>query len=88
MLAQPESRARECLDSEGALHGQRFAYVPDGGTKAYEGKEDLLDALQTGILSRKVVRFWYKDSHGRARSGDLFSGAPTRKPSSRRSWPP
>lgn len=54
----------------GAL-GQHFAYVPDGGTKAYEGKEDLIDALQTGILSRKIVRFSYKDSRGRARSGDL-----------------
>jgi WYL domain len=54
----------------GAL-GQHFAYVPDGGTKAYEGKEDLINALQTGILSRKIVRFSYKDSRGRARSGDL-----------------
>jgi predicted DNA-binding transcriptional regulator YafY len=54
----------------GAL-GQHFAYVPDGGTKAYEGKEDLIDALQTGILSRKLVRFSYKDSRSRARSGDL-----------------
>ena len=34
-------------------------------------KEDLIDALQTGILSRKIVRFSYKDSRGRARSGDL-----------------
>lgn len=50
----------------GAL-GQHFAYVPDGGTKAYEGKEDLTDALQTGILSRKIVRFSYKDSRRRAR---------------------
>jgi len=54
----------------GAL-GQHFAYVPDGGTKAYEGKADLIDALQTGILSRKLVRFSYKDSRSRARSGDL-----------------
>ncbi|MBV8760169.1 MAG: WYL domain-containing protein [Deltaproteobacteria bacterium] len=54
----------------GAL-GQHFAYVPDGGTKAYEGKEDLIDALQTGILSRKIVRFSYKDSRRRARRGDL-----------------
>jgi predicted DNA-binding transcriptional regulator YafY len=45
--------------------------VPDGGTKLYEGKEDLIDALQTGILSRKIVRFAYKNSSGRARSGDL-----------------
>lgn len=54
----------------GAL-SEHFAYVPDGGTKVYEGKEDLIDALQTGILSRKIVRFAYQDSRGRARSGDL-----------------
>ncbi|MDB4955558.1 MAG: hypothetical protein JWO36_3127 [Myxococcales bacterium] len=53
----------------GAL-GQHFAYVPDGGTKAYDGKEDRIDALQAGILSRKIVRFSYKDSRSRARSGD------------------
>jgi predicted DNA-binding transcriptional regulator YafY len=54
----------------GAL-GQHFAYVPDGGTKAYEDKGDIIDALQTGILSRKLVRFSYKDSRSRPRSGDL-----------------
>lgn len=37
----------------------------------YEGKEDLINALQTGILSRKIVRFSYKEPHSRARSGDL-----------------
>src|SRR5262245_55273886 len=30
-----------------ATFGERFVYVPDGGVKNYEGKEDVLDALQT-----------------------------------------
>ena len=61
----PEERA------EHASLGDRFAYVPDGGTKAYEGKEDILDALMTGVLSRRVVRFEYRDARGRARQGFL-----------------
>jgi proteasome accessory factor B len=61
----PEERA------EHASLGDRFAYVPDGGTKAYEGKEDILDALLTGVLSRRVVRFAYRDARGRARHGHL-----------------
>jgi len=59
----PEERA------EHASLGDRFAYVPDGGTKAYEGKEDILDALLTGVLSRRVVHYAYRDARGRARQG-------------------
>jgi predicted DNA-binding transcriptional regulator YafY len=47
----------------------RIAYVPDGGTKAYADKEDVIDALQTGIMSQKVVRYTYKDSRGRNQRG-------------------
>jgi len=61
----PEERA------EHAQLGDRFAYVPDGGTKAYAGKEDILDALMTGVLSRRVVRFAYRDARGRGRQGYL-----------------
>jgi len=61
----PDERA------EHASFGDRFAYVPDGGTKAYEGKEDILDALLTGVLSRRVVRYSYRDARGRARRGLL-----------------
>jgi proteasome accessory factor B len=61
----PEERA------EHATLGDRFAYMPDGGTKAYEGKEDILDALLTGVLSRRVVSFAYRDARGRLRRGFL-----------------
>lgn len=56
---------------EHATFGERFAYVPDGGTKAYQGKEDVLDGLLTGVLSRRVVRFVYQDARGRAQRGLL-----------------
>jgi len=61
----PDERA------EHASLGDRFAYVPDGGTKVYEGKEDLLDALLTGVLSRRVVRFAYRGATGRVQHGHL-----------------
>jgi predicted DNA-binding transcriptional regulator YafY len=56
---------------EHATFGERFAYIPDGGTKAYAGKEDILDALLTGVLSRRVVRFGYRGATGRIRHGFL-----------------
>ena len=66
-----EQRMSPSERAEHASLGDRFAYVPDGGTKAYEGKEDVLDALLTGVLSRRVVRFAYRDARGRARGGHL-----------------
>jgi predicted DNA-binding transcriptional regulator YafY len=57
--------------SEYATFGDRFAYIPDRGTKAYEGKEDVLDALLTGVLSRRVVRFAYRDGSGRSSRGHV-----------------
>ena len=65
----PEERA------EHATFGDRFAYVPDGGTKVYEGKDDILDALLTGVLSRRVVRFAYRDARGRTSRGHLAAYA-------------
>ena len=61
----PEERA------EHATLGERFAYVPDGGTKAYAGKEDILDALLTGVLGRRVVRFAYRGANGRVQHAFL-----------------
>ncbi len=61
----PDERAEQ------ASLGDRFAYVPDGGTKAYEGKQDILDALLTGVLGRRVVRFGYRGAGGRVQHGHL-----------------
>lgn len=64
-VMNPTERAEHAADRE------RFIYVPDGGTKAYDGKEDIIDAIQTGILFRRVVRHTYRDGRGRVRGGDL-----------------
>jgi predicted DNA-binding transcriptional regulator YafY len=61
----PDERA------EHAAFGERFVYIPDGGTKLYEGMDDTLDALLTGVLSRRIVRFAYRDARGRTRRGYL-----------------
>lgn len=71
VLSKLEQRLNTAERTEAASLDERFAYVPDGGTKAYEDKEDIIDAIQTGILSRKVVRYAYKDSRGRAKRGYL-----------------
>lgn len=71
VLAKLEQRLSPAERTETAAFRERFAYVPDGGTKAYDDKEDIIDALQTGILSRKIVRYAYKDASGRAKRGYL-----------------
>ena len=49
----------------------RFLYLAAGGTKSYRGKEDVLDALLTGIIRRWRVRYRYRSAKGRAREGVL-----------------
>ena len=44
--------------------GERFIFVPEGGTKPYRGKEDVLDALLTGTIRRGQVRYRYNASSG------------------------
>jgi proteasome accessory factor B len=51
--------------------GERFAFVPDGGRKAYGGKEDVLDAFQTGVLNRTQVRFRYRSAARKVTTGVL-----------------
>lgn len=51
--------------------GERFAYVPDGGTKPYKGKDEVLDALQTGVLNRRLVRYGYRAPAGKRHGGVL-----------------
>lgn len=47
--------------------GERFVCLPDGGTKTYRGKEDILDALFTGVIRRGCVQYRYS-SRSRERS--------------------
>ena len=69
VLAKLEQRMSDKEREELAAFGERFVYMPDHGTKSYAGKEDIIDAIQTGILSRKVVRFRYADARGRSGAG-------------------
>jgi len=71
VLSKLEQRLNVSEREDAASLRDRFAYVPDGGTKAYDDKEDIIDAIQTGIFSRKVVRHAYKDARGRAKRGYL-----------------
>lgn len=51
--------------------GDRFVYLPDGGMKLYEGKDDVLDAIFTGVLKRLPVRYRYRGKAGDVRRGVL-----------------
>ena len=57
--------------AELANFGERFLYIPDGGTKAYRGKEDILNELLTGVIRRVRVRYRYRPATGEVHSGFL-----------------
>jgi predicted DNA-binding transcriptional regulator YafY len=61
----PEERA------EHATFGERFAYLPAGGTKRYTDKDDIINTLLSGVLSRKLVRYAYTAARGRPQRGIL-----------------
>ena len=71
VMTKLEQRMSEKERAELSTFGERFVYLPDHGVKSYEGKEDIINAIQTGILSRWVVRYSYADARGRARDGFL-----------------
>ena len=71
VMTKLKQRMSEKERDELAAFGERFVYMPDHGTKFYLGKEDVIDAIQTGILSNRIVRYRYADARGRARDGFL-----------------
>jgi predicted DNA-binding transcriptional regulator YafY len=71
VLAKLEQRMSEKERAEHNAFGEQFVYMPDHGTKSYEGKDDIIDAIQSGIINRKLVRYRYADARGRARAGYL-----------------
>jgi hypothetical protein len=71
VMAKLEQRMNDKERAELGSFGARFIYMPDHGTKSYAGKEDIIDAIQRGIRSRKVVRYRYADARGRVRQGHL-----------------
>lgn len=50
---------------------QRFLYLPSGGQKDYHSRDDLVDALLTGVLRRQPVACRYRPPGGRELSGTL-----------------
>ena len=71
VLTKLEQRMSAKERAELAAFGDQFVYMPDHGTKSYEGKDDIIDALQSGIVHRKLVRFRYGSDRGPARAGYL-----------------
>ena len=51
--------------------GDRFVFLPDHGTKIYREKDDILDALLTGVIRRWKINYRYRPHKGRAREGVL-----------------
>jgi predicted DNA-binding transcriptional regulator YafY len=71
VLDKLQQRATRVERAQLTSDRDRFAYVPDGGTKVYRGKEDVLDALQSGVLLRNVVAFSYRGANQRLQRGFL-----------------
>jgi hypothetical protein len=71
VLAKLAQRMSDKERAEHATFGDRFVYLPDHGTKSYTGKDDIFNAIQTGIMSRKIVRYRYGDARGRKGDGYL-----------------
>jgi predicted DNA-binding transcriptional regulator YafY len=71
VLSKLEQRMSEKERAELTAFGEQFVYMPDHGTKSYEGKDEIIDAIQTGILNRKIVRYRYQGGRGEPRNGYL-----------------
>ena len=53
MLTKLEQRMSEKERAEHAAYGEQLVYMPDHGTKSYEGKEDIIDAIQSANRERQ-----------------------------------
>jgi predicted DNA-binding transcriptional regulator YafY len=71
VLTKLEQRMTEKERAELAAFGEQLVYMPDHGTKSYEGKDDIIDAIQTAIVNGRLVRYRYADGRGHARTGFL-----------------
>ncbi len=71
VLAKLEQRMSERDRAEQTAFGDQFVYMPDHGTKSYDGKDDVIDVVQSGCINRKLIRYRYADARGRVLSGYL-----------------
>lgn len=63
-----EATTAETRRDTGSL-ATKIHYRPSGGTKSYEGYEDIINALITGLLKERQVRFTYRQRSGRKSQG-------------------
>lgn len=72
VLGKLAQRMSDKERAELSAYGEQFVYMPDHGTKSHKGKDDIINAIQTGIIQRKLVRYRYAAPRGRAtRAGYL-----------------
>ena len=71
VLTKLEQRMSDRERAEHAAFGDQFVYMADHGTKSYDGKEDVIDVVQSGNINRKLVRYRYADARGRVLAGYL-----------------
>jgi predicted DNA-binding transcriptional regulator YafY len=71
VLRKLEQRMTQEERAEHGTFGERFAYLPDRRIKRYTDKDDIMDALLSGVLSRKLVRYGYRAARGRDQRGIL-----------------
>jgi predicted DNA-binding transcriptional regulator YafY len=48
---------------------ERFFFIPDGGTKNFEGKREIITTMKQAVMRRRVVSYKYKTARGKPRSG-------------------
>ena len=66
-----DQRMIEKERAELQAYGEQLVYMPDHRTKSYEGKDDIIDAIQSAIVNGRLVRYRYGDGRGHARAGYL-----------------
>src|SRR5205814_1012759 len=68
LMTKLEQRMNGKERAELAAYGDQFIYMPDHGTKLHPGKDDVINAIQSGIVNGWIVRYRYADGQGRARA--------------------
>lgn len=64
IATMPVSTRRHTRSLDSKIH-----FRPQGGTKSYEGKEDIINALLTGVIYERYVKFTYRPRSGRKTEG-------------------
>ncbi len=49
----------------------QVVYLPSGGVKKFEGSQEIIDALQTGVMMRRLISYQYKPRFGPTSAGSM-----------------